>query len=198
MRIAPAIVLTNKEHRKLLALSRARRQPMRLVQRAKIVLLAAKGLENREIAQRLSVGNDLVSRWRRRYLAARLAGIEKDAPRPGRTPSIPPEFIEKIVRKTTQEKPPDATHWSQRTMAKAVGVSPATVARAWRRHGLRPHLVETFKLSNDPQFTEKLADVVGLYLNPPEHAIVLCAEALLNFEWVIRAFVPADDGLWKP
>ena len=138
MRIAPAIVLTNKEHRKLLALSRARRQPMRLVQRAKIVLLAAKGLENREIAQRLGVGNDLVSRWRRRYLAARLAGIEKDAPRPGRTASIAPELIEKIVRKTTQEKPLDATHWSQRTMAKAVGVSPATVARAWRRHGLRP------------------------------------------------------------
>ena len=114
MRIAPAIVLTNKEHRKLLALSRARRQPMRLVQRAKIVLLAAKGLENREIAQRLGVGNDLVSRWRRRYLAARLAGIEKDAPRPGRTASIAPELIEEIVRKTTQEKPPDATHWSQR------------------------------------------------------------------------------------
>ena len=176
MRIAPEIVLTNKEHRKLLSLSRARRQPMRLVQRSKIVLLAAKGLENREIARRLNVGNDLVSRWRRRFAIARLAGIEKDAPRPGRTPSIAPDLVEKIVSKTTQEKPASATHWSQRSMAKAVGVSPATIARVWHSHGLRPHLSETFKLSNDPRFTEKLRDVVGLYLNPPEHAIVLCAD----------------------
>jgi transposase len=102
-----------------------------------------------------------------------VAGIEHDAPRPGRTPTISVETVQAIVRKTTQETPPNATHWSTRRMARAMGVSEATVRRIWRRHGLKPHRLRSFKLSTDPRFAEKLEDVVGLYLNPPEHALVL-------------------------
>jgi len=105
-----------------------------------------------------------------------LAGIEKDAPRPGRNPSIPPATVELILHKTTQEKPKAATHWSTRTMAKAIGVSKATVQRIWSANGLKPHLVKTFKVSNDRHFAEKLRDVVGLYLNPPDHALVLSCD----------------------
>ncbi len=118
----------------------------------------------------------LVGRWRRRYAAFGLAGIEKDAPRSVRKPKIPPELVQAIVHKTTQETPPEQTHWSRATMAKAVGVSDSTVGRIWRQHGLKPHHTRTFKLSNDPHFAEKLEDIVGLYVNPPEHAVVLCAD----------------------
>ena len=168
MRTAPEIVLTNREHRKLLSLSRARRQPIRLVQRSKIVLLAAKGLENREIVRRLNVGNDLISRWRRRFATARLAGIEKDAPRPGRTPSIAPEVVEMIVSKTTQEKPASATHWSQRSMARAVGVSPPTVARVWHSHGLRPILLRpscSVKIRSSPKSSGTSLGSISIHPN---------------------------------
>jgi hypothetical protein len=114
--------------------------------------------------------------WRRRFAASRVAGIEKDAPRPGRTPSIPARTVQRILDKTTREKPTAATHWSTRTMAAAVGVSKDTVQRVWRAHGLKPHLVKGFKVSNDPRFAEKVVDVVGLYLDPPEHALVLCVD----------------------
>ena len=113
-------------------------------------------------------------------------GIEKDASRPGRTPAITAETVTRIVRKTTQEKPETATHWSTRSMAKAVGVSKATVQRVWAAHGLKPHLTRTFKLSNDPHFEEKLVDVVGLYLNPPEHALVLCADEKTSIQALDR------------
>jgi transposase len=117
-----------------------------------------------------------VVRWRKRFAQGRVAGIERDAPRAGRKPTVPTATVEAILRKTTQETPADATHWSTRTMAAAVGVSKATVSRLWRAHGLKPHLVKRFKVSNDPQFVEKLRDVVGLYLNPPEHALVLSCD----------------------
>jgi transposase len=105
-----------------------------------------------------------------------LAGLEKDAPRCGRTPSITPAKVQEVVRKTTQEKPSNATHWSTRTMAVAAGLSEKSVRRIWHKHGLKPHLSRTFKVSNDPEFVEKLEAIIGLYLNPPEHAIVLCAD----------------------
>ena len=105
-----------------------------------------------------------------------LAGIEKDAPRPGRKPAICSPTVQQIIHKTTRETPANATHWSRRTMAAAVGVSASTVGRIWRAHGLKPHRVKTFKLSNDPRFAEKLDDIIGLYLNPPEHALVLCLD----------------------
>jgi len=131
------------------------------------------GKQDSEIAEELSVTPRTAARWRARYLQAGIDGLKKDAPRPGRTPIFTPEKIRMVVKKTTQEKPPDATHWSTRSMARAVSMSEATVRRIWHKHGLKPHVVKTFKLSNDPQFIERLEDIVGLYLNPPEHALVL-------------------------
>jgi transposase len=173
MRIAPAIILTAAQRERLQVCARSRRLPRRLVERARVVLLAADGLQNKEIALILGMGRLAVARWRQRFLASGLAGIEKDAPRPGRKPKLAPAQVQEIVRKTTQEIPSHATHWSTRSMARATGVSEATVRRIWRAHGLKPHRVQSFKLSNDPQFAEKLEDIVGLYLNPPEHALVL-------------------------
>ena len=105
-----------------------------------------------------------------------IEGIEKDAPRPGRFPSIPQEKKTAIVRKTTNETPPNATHWSRASMAEATGVSESTIGRIWRKYGLKPHLIRTFKISNDKRFAEKLEDIIGLYLNPPEHALVLSCD----------------------
>jgi transposase len=140
------------------------------------VLLAADGKQDLEIAATLNITPKKAARWRARFLRAGLAGLEKDAPRPGRTPTITAKIVQQVIRKTTQEKPVNATHWSTRTMAAAAGISETSVRRIWRAHGLKPHLVETFKISNDPEFAEKLEAIVGLYLNPPEHAIVLCAD----------------------
>jgi transposase len=176
MRRAPAIELTHDERSILEVWSRGRSTPVRLVLRAKIVLAAAAGKQNQDIAVDLSTSKKTVSLWRARFAAERTAGIEKDAPRPGRNPSIPTATVELILRKTTQEKPRGATHWSTRTMAKAAGVSKATVQRIWTANGLKPHLVKTFKVSNDPQFAAKVRDVVGLYLDPPEHALVLSCD----------------------
>ena len=179
MRVAPKIVLSSDEIRMLEKLARGRQTPVRLAQRSSIVLLAAEGKENQEIASRLRISRETVGRWRRRYAESGLAGIEKDAPRPGRTPSISTAKVREIVRKTTRSKPKGGkagSHWSSRTMAAAAGVSASTVRRVWKRHGLKPHLVRTFKVSNDPRFVEKLEDIVGLYMNPPEHALVLSVD----------------------
>ena len=176
MKSARSITLTTEERSTLLRWSRGRSTPARQVLQANIVLLAADGLMNMQIAERLKTAKKTVSLWRTRFAEQGLAGIERDAPRPGRKPAIRQSVFRKLLAKTTQEKPPNATHWSTRTMAKAVGVSHATVQRVWSVNGLKPHLVRTFKVSNDPQFAEKLVDVVGLYLNPPEHAIVLCVD----------------------
>lgn len=138
--------------------------------------MAAGGELDIGIAAKLGITNQKAARWRARFWALGLAGLEKDAPRPGRTPSIPPSTVKAVVRKTTQERPSNATHWSTRTMAAETGISEASVRRIWKAHGLKPHLVETFKVSNDPEFAEKLEAIVGLYLNPPEHALVLCCD----------------------
>ena len=173
MRIAPAIVLTPDERARLEGYARSRSAAVRVAQRAQILLLAAGGKQDKEIAQELGIVASTVARWRHRFLAKSVPGIEKDAPRPGRKPAIPAAKVQDIVRKTTQETPPNATHWSSPSMARATGVSEATVRRIWHKHGLKPHRVKSFKLSNDPLFAEKLDDVVGLYLHPPEHALVL-------------------------
>jgi transposase len=141
-----------------------------------VVLLAADGKQDLEIAAEVGISNQKAARWRKRFLKLGLAGLEKDAPRPGRTPTITTAKVQEVVRKTTQEKPANATQWSTRTMAAAAGVSEKSVRRIWHKHGLKPHLSRTFKVSNDPEFAEKLEAIVGLYLNPPEHAIVLCAD----------------------
>jgi transposase len=173
MRIAPQVVLTIDQRTKLETYARGRRIPARLVLRAKIVLLASEGKQDIEIARLLSIVPRTAARWRSRFLRNGIAGLEHDAPRPGRTPSISPDLVRMVITKTTKEKPPHATHWSTRTMAAAVGISEASVRRIWHSHGLKPHRIETFKLSNDSRFSEKLEDIVGLYLNPPEHALVL-------------------------
>ena len=173
MRVAPDILLTDDERMALMNLVRSRLTSVRLEQRAGIVLLAADGFQNKDIAQMLSVGRVQVSRWRNRYAQLRLAGIERDLPR-----GAPPKTVDvaRLIELTTQSKPEAATHWSTRTMAEQLGVSAASVSRHWRAHGLKPHLVRGFKVSRDPKFVEKLEDIVGLYLSPPEHALVLCCD----------------------
>jgi transposase len=138
--------------------------------------MAADGVTSQAIAEQLEISRPTVQLWRERFLALRVRGLEKDAPRPGRIPSIPATKIRVIVEATLHTTPPAATHWSTRTMAQAQGVSEATVRRIWKQHNLKPHLVKTFKLSRDKQFLEKLTDVVGLYLNPPDKALVLCVD----------------------
>lgn len=176
MRIAKAITLTDEERIMLSKWSRGRSTPARLVLRAKIVLSAARGVENKDVAAELGCTRRTVGTWRNRFAQSGLDGIVADAPRGGRTPVVRAEKEAEIIRKTTQETPPHATQWSTRTMAAAVGVSDSTVRRVWRDNGLQPHRTRTFKVSNDPRFAEKLVDVVGLYLNPPEHALVLSCD----------------------
>jgi len=175
-RRAASIVLTPEEGSTLERWSRARSIPARLVQRARIVRLAAQGRQSQDIAEELDISRPTVQLWRQRFLALRLAGLEKDAPRPGRRPRISPQKVRVVVEATLHSKPSDATHWSTRTMARAQGLSEASVRRIWKQHHLKPHLTKTFKLSRDPQFVEKLQEVVGLYLNPPEKALLLCVD----------------------
>ena len=173
MRVAPAISLTDEQKRELTQLARSKRTSVRLAQRAQIVLLAAQGLQNKDIAEHLGIGRVQVARWRERYLESGLGGIERDLPR-----GAPPVKVDvaKLVELTTQTKPVAATHWSTRTMGATLGVSASTVMRHWQAHGLKPHIVRGFKVSRDPNFVEKLEDIVGLYMSPPEHALVLCCD----------------------
>ena len=158
------------------ALARSQVAPHRQVQRAKVLLLAADGVANAHIAEDLEVSVNTVRSWRERFAVEGLAKLGEVRAGRGRKPSISEEQIAEIVRLTLHSTPEGHTHWSCRTMAAAVGVSPATVQRIWDARGLKPHRVETFKLSNDPAFEDKLVDVVGLYLNPPTKAVVLCMD----------------------
>jgi transposase len=173
MRIAPPIVIDETMRRELERLSRKRSMAARVVLRSRIVLLAVEGNQNKQIAEQLGVGTRMASLWRGRFIEHGIGGLLKDAPRPGRTPRITAEIVDAVVVKTTQSTPANATHWSTRTMARVTGISEASVRRIWHAHGLKPHRVESFKVSNDPDFSAKLEDVVGLYLHPPEHALVL-------------------------
>ena len=176
MRVASQITLTSEEERTLQQWARGRSRPARQVERARVILLAAAGKQDLEIASEIGISNQKAARWRKRFLKLGLRGLEKDAPRPGRPPTITSSKMQEVIRKTTQEKPANATHWSTRSMAEAVGLSEKSVRRIWHKHGLKPHLSRSFKVSNDPDFAEKLEAIVGLYVNPPEHAIVLCAD----------------------
>ena len=176
MRIAPPVVLDASQQETLTQWAGSRSLPARQVERAKVVLLAAAGKTDLEIAAALRISNQKAARWRKRFLSLGLDGLTKDAPRPGRKPAIAARLKAEVVRKTTQSKPSNATHWSTRKMAAEMGISEATVRRIWHAHGLKPHLLESFKISKDKRFAEKLEDIVGLYLNPPEHAIVMCVD----------------------
>jgi transposase len=173
---ATAVAISDTDRTTIEKWVHARTTPRRLHLRARIVLLAAQGVPPSQIAQRLGTTRPTVHLWRNRFQAGGLAAIQKDAPGRGRRRSIPTTRVQAIVQATTQTTPPAATHWSTRTMAEAFGVSNATVARIWRAHGLQPHRVRAFKVSRDTRFAEKLTDVVGLYLHPPEKALVFCVD----------------------
>lgn len=173
---AAALSLSDGERRRLVDLSRHRSTPQSVVLRAKIVLGAGAGIANRQLARTLDTSVPTVLLWRCRYQSEGLVGILQDRPRTGRPKRISAEKEAAIVEATIKTTPQDATHWSVRTMAKAQWVSSATVQRIWRKYKLQPHRVESFKFSTDPAFVPKVRDIVGLYLNPPDKAILLSVD----------------------
>ncbi|RJQ89142.1 IS630 family transposase [Amycolatopsis panacis] len=166
------VVLTDEEVSVLNGWSRRRKTAQALALRSRIVLRCAEGGTIGEVAQDIGVSRNMVSKWRSRFLSRRLEGLS-DEPRPGRPRVITDDQVEKVITKTLEESPGQDTHWSTRSMASAAGMSQSAVSRIWRAFGLKPHVIETWKLSTDPQFIEKVRDVVGLYMNPPENAVVL-------------------------
>jgi len=174
--VPEALPITAEQRRTLEAWISARNSPQKVVFRAKLVLLASEGIANRKIAQQMDASRPTVILWRQRFVAGGPEALVDDAPGRGRKPEISAGKIKQIVDATLQTKPKAATHWSVRTMAAAQGVSPASVQRIWDAHGLEPHRTRTFKLSRDKRFVEKLTDVVGLYLNPPDKALVICVD----------------------
>ena len=196
-RTAPPIVLSATERATLDGWARGRRLPHRKVIRAQIVTMAADGVDSQEIAHTLSVSRPTVQLWRQRFLALRVSGLEKDAPRPGRNARIPPDKVMAVVEATLHRTPANATHWSTRSMAKAQGLSQASIRRIWHQHNLKPHLVETFKLSRDKRFMEKLHDLVALYLNPPDKALVLCVDEKSQIQALDRTqpLLPLRPGI---
>ena len=160
----------------LQALLSDRNTPRKVVWRAEIVLATADGCGTNEIMRRADTSKPTVWRWQARYLDEGVAGLRRDKTRPSRVPPLPRETRLKVITTTVQQTPPNATHWSRAAMAEAVGISPSSVGRIWAEAGLKPHLVRGFKVSNDPMFEEKVTEIVGLYLDPPERAVVLCVD----------------------
>jgi transposase len=176
MRKIERISIDAADRERLMRLVRDRNTPQKVVWRAQIVLSASEGMTAEAIAAVVGKSLLTVRRWRRRYAAKGLEGLLKDATRPSRVRPLSPEMVKRVVHMTLHEKPPNATHWSGRSMATAAGISLTSVQRIWRAHGLKPHLVKTFKVSRDKNFATKVEDVVGLYLNPPDKALVLCVD----------------------
>lgn len=176
MRVAKAITLSPDEQARLKKLANSRRSEVRVVERARMILLATQRLQHKEVAALLGCDYRTVGRWRKRFLELRVDGLLPDAPRPGGPRRVTKETINEVVRVTLNETPPNATHWSTRTMGKRLGLGHDTIKRIWHQHGLKPHLLRSFKLSSDPQFVEKLEDIVGLYMDPPDRAVVLCVD----------------------
>ena len=193
---SPPLPITDSQSEVLRALARSQTAAHREVQRARVLLLAAEGEANTRIAQQVGVSATTVKGWRERFEGEGLKGLGGVRAGRGRKPQISDEKVAEIVRATLQDKPAGETHWSCRSMAKAQAVSPATVQRIWSARGLKPHKVATFKLSNDPQFEDKLVDVVGLYLNPPEQAVVLCMDEKSQIQALDRtqASLPIKKG----
>ena len=193
---AAPLVMSAGQREALAILSRSSTAPYREVKRAKVLLMAADGVANSKIAATVGVTPVTVRSWRARFACEGLSKFGQVREGRGRKPGISADKVEEIVRLTQHEKPSGETHWSCRSMAKQVGVSPATVQRIWSGRGLKPHLVKTFKLSNDPRFEEKLIDVVGLYLNPPENAVVLCMDEKTSIQALdhTQASLPMTKG----
>ena len=173
--VATRIELTDDERAQLVAWERRRSSAQALALRSRIVLAAAEGPNNTQIAQALGIAVSSVRKWRNRFAEHRLDGLV-DEPRPGRPRTITDERVDEVITKTLETTPKDATHWSTRSMAREVGLTQTAVSRIWRAFGLQPHRQDAFKLSKDPLFVEKVHDIVGLYLNPPERAVVLCVD----------------------
>jgi transposase len=194
---ATGLKLSAGERKELLGLRRHRNMPQSVILRANIVLQAATGTANKVIARQLSTSLPTVLLWRRRFESKRLEGILQDQPRSGRPRRISDETIASIVDATMKTKPKDATHWSVRSMAKNQPVSAATVCRIWQKHKLQPHRVESFKFSTDPDFVVKLRDIVGLYLNPPDKALVLSVDEKSQIQALDRTqpILPLRPGL---
>jgi transposase len=180
------LVLSEQETVKLESLARRSRTAAQLARRARIVLACARGLDNQTVARKTRVSAQTVGKWRARFVERRLDGLF-DEPRPGAPRQVSDEAIEAVFVKTLESTPRGATHWSTREMAKATGFSHMTISRIWRAFGLAPHRVETFKLSADPLLVEKVRDIVGLYMNPPEHAVVLCVDEKSQIQALERA-----------
>ena len=162
MRVAPFVQLSQEQQVELGKVARSTSSSVRFAQRAKIIVRAAEGRQDIEIAQDLGITRQKAARWRARFIKLGIEGLRQDAFRPGRKKRIGTSKTKAVVRKTLEQRPANATHWSTRTMARATGLSEASVRRIWKAHGLKPHLLQTFKLSNDKRFVEKLEDVVGL------------------------------------
>ena len=177
--------VTEDEREVLVRWSRRPKSPFSIAQRARIVLLAADGLTNIAVAEKVGVNQATVVKWRKRFIERRLDGLI-DEPRPGAPRKITDADVEAVVVRTLEDKPVDATHWSTRDMAKRTGMSPSSVGRIWQAFGLKPWMTDTFKLSEDPQFVDKVRDVVGLYLNPPEHAVVFCVDEKTSIQALDR------------
>jgi transposase len=194
---AHALRISDEDRELLMVLERGGRTPQRTAIRARIVLGAADGRSNSSLAREVGVSRPTILLWRERYAESGVAGLLKDAPRPGRRKRIAPERVEAIVNATLRTSPRDATHWSVRTLAREQHVSATTVHRIWRSHGLKPHLTETFKLSRDPDFVRKLRDVVALYLNPPDKALVFCVDEKSQIQALDRTqpLLPLRPGL---
>jgi len=188
--------VTDEERVELERLSRRARTNKHLAVRAKVILNSATGLSNQVIARKLRLSGTTVGKWRRRFIEGRVAALY-DEPRPGAPRTISDDDVEKVVVKTLEEKPKGRTHWSTRKMAQAAGISHASVGRIWRTFGLQPHIVRSFKFSNDPLFIEKVRDVVGLYMNPPEHAVVYSMDEKPQIQALERAqpVLPMDLGM---
>jgi transposase len=188
--------LTDQERATLERWARRPKSAQALALRCRVVLACAEGGHNTEVAARLGVNRTTVNKWRARFLADRLDGLS-DEPRPGAPRTIDDERVEAVIVRTLEQTPADATHWSTRSMAKATGMSQSSVSRMWRAFGLKPHLTESFKLSTDPLFVDKVRDVVGLYLNPPEGALVLCVDEKSQIQALDRTapVLPLRPGL---
>jgi transposase len=172
------LVLTEDERAVLERWARRPKSAQALALRSRIVLACADGTANKEVAARFGVTPQMAGKWRARFVAGRLEGLS-DEPRPGQPRKITDEQVEEVIIRTLEQKPPGLdTHWSTRSMAQAAGLNQTAVSRIWRAFGLKPHREQTWKLSSDPQFIEKVRDVVGLYMDPPEHALVLCVDEL--------------------
>jgi transposase len=180
-----ALTLTDEECETLRRWSRRPKSPHSLAQRSRIVLECAKGADNVAVAAKLDVNQATVGKWRRRFIERRLDGLV-DEPRPGAPRMISDDDVERVIVRTLEDKPADATHWSTRDLAAKVGMSASSVGRIWAAFGLKPWLIDTFKLSEDPMFVEKVRDVVGLYMNPPDHAVVLCVDEKTSIQALDR------------